>query len=50
MLKDVIFMEQNNESTLATPWLERRKSTDTSTINDIDFWTMLEELSRGQQQ
>lgn len=42
-------MEQKNESSLATPWLERWKKTGTSTSDNIDYWAMLQEISQGQQ-
>ncbi len=42
-------MEQKNDGSFADSWLERRKQTSTETINDTDYITMLQELSRGQQ-
>jgi hypothetical protein len=42
-------MEQKNDGSFATPWLERRKQTGSETINDTDYLNMLQELSRGQQ-
>ena len=42
--------ENQTEGSFAIPWLKRReeKSPD-STIDDIDFFAMLEELARGAQ-
>ena len=49
MLKGVRMMEQKSEGSYAAPWLEKRKQSSTDTIDDTDYWAMLQELSRGQQ-
>ncbi|MBO7372900.1 MAG: hypothetical protein J6W44_02205 [Oscillospiraceae bacterium] len=49
MLKGVRMMEQKSEGSYAAPWLEKRKQSSTETIDDTDYWAMLQELSRGQQ-
>ena len=42
-------MEQKKEGSYAIPWLEKRNQSTKDTKDDIDFLTMLAELSRGQQ-
>lgn len=42
-------MEQKKEGSYAAPWLEKRKQSSKELTSDIDYMTMLAELSRGQQ-
>ena len=42
-------MEQKNDSAYVTRWMEKRSQSPNDAKEDIDFLTMLAELSRGQQ-
>ncbi len=42
-------MDQKNDSAYVIRWLEKRNQTPKDAKEDIDYLTMLAELSRGQQ-